>query len=575
MSRPSRHPKKSKKRSPARPSTPHTLDALLAEAVRSWQPLVTATDPLEAEVISSEFLDIVRSPDSVGTVELGRGLVFDVLQFAAGQGSPAAVALARGLAAIATTEEERAKARDVADALVASGLPDPAWARVIGRPSPGRSWIMSDAYGDASNVAIEFSYGEDRHLLLNLIDFSLLGGWAKDIFVTWDPDETLGMLRSAAADSDGLVTVEEAEPSESAALVKKAVAAADALARTEPDGTFRSYRALALARCRLFPATDGVGPSDGFVEISDGERSRLAADFLASAEARDLPAAAGRCTRLIIEYGCAYDHGKPLRVSPTKMADFLHGWLPQQGMLDDEHRAALPAFARAWARWAAAQTALPAAAASQLADAVDEMVHDDRVADLGAGPATTHQIKISIRGAKPPIWRRLTVPSTTTLGRLHDVIQAAFGWHDHHLHSFLVGGRSYGPAASEADPDVPADDHDESGATLDDVAPEPADRIGYVYDFGDIWEHDIIVERVGPYDGTPHAVCLAGRRAGPPEDCGGIPGYATLCAALENPDDPAHAEPLEWLRDVHGEFDPAAFDRKEINRRLATMTLVR
>jgi len=187
--------------------------------VRSWQPLVTATDPLEAEIISSEFLDIVRSPDSMGTVEPGRGLVFDVLEFAAGQGSPAAVALARGLAAIATTEEERAKARDVADALVAAGLPDPAWASVIGRPSPGRSWIMSDAYGDASNVAIEFSYGEDRHLLLNLIDFSLLGGWAKDIFVTWDPDETLGMLRSAAADSDGLVTVEEAEPSESAALV--------------------------------------------------------------------------------------------------------------------------------------------------------------------------------------------------------------------------------------------------------------------------------------------------------------------------------------------------------------------
>lgn len=569
-----RKKRKNNRRTPSRPG-PQSLDSLLAKAVRSWQPLVTAGHPLEAEIFASEFLDILHDSGTVGSSasEPEPVLVFDVLDFAARVASPAAVALARGLAAVGTTDEQRALAHDVAEALVVTGLPDPAWGGVLGRPTPGRSWSISDAYGDASTVAIEFSYGEKRHLLLAWIDCNLLGGWAKDIFVTWEPDDTLATLR-AAADSDDLLTVDETDPHHAAVLVRKAIAATDLMPGIEGDGTFRSYRALALARCRLFPETAGVGAYEGFAEVPEDERSRIASEFLSSEEARDLPAAAERCARWVIQYSEEQDHGRTLRVSPTKMADFLHGWLPDMAVLDAEHRAAVPDFARAWARWAAARTGLPAAATTELADAVDTLLHDYETAELGAAPTSTHRIKVSLRGAKPPIWRRLTVPSTTTLDRLHDVLQVAFDWEDYHLHSFQVAGRTYGPAASPTDPDVPADTHDEAAATLNDVAPDAKDKIGYEYDFGDSWEHDIVVEQVEPYDGTPYAVCLGGRRAGPLEDSGGIPGYAVLCAALENPDDPDHAERLAWLRDVHGDFDPAAFDKKTINERLATMPLV-
>lgn len=566
---PQSRPRKKRKNNRPAPNQPgpESLDVLLAKAVRSWQPLVAASDPLEAEIFGSEFLDVLSESGNAGAFEPEPALMADVLDFAARVASPAAVALARGLAAVGTTEEQRSLANDVAEALVAGGLPDPAWASAVGRPTPGRSWTMSDAYGDAANVAVEFGYGDDRHLLMAWIDFNLLGGWAKDVFVAWEPDETLDTLRRAAADSDGLLEVAETDTQGAIALIRRAIMAADLLPEVGGDGTFRSYRALALARCRLFPETEETRPDDDIAEVPASERSRIAAEFLASEQARDLPAAAERCAELLIEYGCEYDQGKPLRVSPTKMAGFLHGWLPHQDALDDEVEGAMPAFVRAWARWAAEQTALPAAVAAQLTEAVDEMARDYDTGELGPVPTSTYRVKVSLRGTKPPIWRRLAIPNTTTLDRLHDVIQVAFGWEDYHLHSFVVAGRSYG----SGDDDV--DDHDEAGATLEDVAPKAKAKIGYVYDFGDRWEHDIVVERVDPYDGTPHAVCLGGRRAGPPEDCGGIPGYAELCAALESPDDPGHAERLEWLRDVHGDYDPAAFDKKAINQRLTTIPL--
>ncbi|MFW6092114.1 MAG: hypothetical protein ACODAF_09525, partial [Actinomycetota bacterium] len=164
MSARSRPKKKRKNNRPSRDeAATESLDVLLAKAVRSWQPLVEATDPLEAEIFGSEFLDVLSESGDVGAYEPEPALLSDVLDFAARVASPAAVALARGLAAVSTTEEQRSLATDVAEALVVAGLPDPAWASAVGRPTPGRSWTMSDAYGDAANVAVEFGYGDDRH----------------------------------------------------------------------------------------------------------------------------------------------------------------------------------------------------------------------------------------------------------------------------------------------------------------------------------------------------------------------------------------------------------------------------
>jgi hypothetical protein len=177
-----------------------------------------------------------------------------------------------------------------------------------------------------------------------------------------------------------------------------------------------------------------------------------------------------------------------------------------------------------------------------------------------------YQVKVTLHGAKPPIWRRLRLPAATTLAQLHQVIQVAFGWEDAHLHAFEVGGRRY----SRPDFELWDEAADEGKVRLQDLAARPGARLRYTYDFGDSWEHDVLVEDILPADGVPHAVCLAGRRAGPPEDCGGVWGYAELCDILADPDHPDHGERVEWLGHP---YDPAAFHKDAVNKSLERIRL--
>ncbi|HZB50435.1 MAG TPA: plasmid pRiA4b ORF-3 family protein, partial [Mycobacteriales bacterium] len=106
---------------------------------------------------------------------------------------------------------------------------------------------------------------------------------------------------------------------------------------------------------------------------------------------------------------------------------------------------------------------------------------------------------------------------------------------------------------------------DERRTRLSDLVGAPGDRLRYEYDFGDSWEHDIVVEKVLPGERSTAAVCVGGRRAGPPEDCGGVWGYAELCEIMADPTHPEHAERAEW---IGGRLDPARFDAEEVNRLL-------
>jgi hypothetical protein len=195
----------------------------------------------------------------------------------------------------------------------------------------------------------------------------------------------------------------------------------------------------------------------------------------------------------------------------------------------------------------------------------------------GARGARTHgaeatggalfQLKVTLRGvAKPPVWRRVLVPATTTLGDMHEVIVRAMGWDGGHLHVFSDGTYEYGA------PDGELGFQDEDAVELDEVLSEPGDRLSYNYDFGDDWEHDIKLEKVLPPD--PAAVasvpaCLAGKGACPPEDCGGAWGYADLKEAIADPAHDEHEDLLDWLGlDNPAAFDPAAFDLDHANARL-------
>jgi len=179
-----------------------------------------------------------------------------------------------------------------------------------------------------------------------------------------------------------------------------------------------------------------------------------------------------------------------------------------------------------------------------------------------------YQLNITLKGIRPPIWRRVQVPGAIRLAALHEVIQTVFGWTDSHLHQFVVAGRTYGQP-DDFDEAV----EDESGATLAQAVGTRNKRFSYVYDFGDNWEHDIVVENiVAGNSGSEGPLCLGGKRHRPPEDCGGPPGYQNFLEAIRDPGHEEHAAMLDW---VGGSFDAEAFDLAMVNRALIALSPTR
>lgn len=171
------------------------------------------------------------------------------------------------------------------------------------------------------------------------------------------------------------------------------------------------------------------------------------------------------------------------------------------------------------------------------------------------------ELTIELREVEPRVWRRLLVPGSVRLDKLHRMFQAVMGWEDCHLHSFEIDGERFGPH----DDDVDEDDLDEAMFTVEGSIGS-AGHFTYVYDFGDSWAHDVIVQRAGEVESSSkHAVCLDGANACPPEDVGGPLGYQRLLAVLGDPSHQEHEELSEW---VGGPVDPAEFDIAVVNARL-------
>lgn len=159
--------------------------------------------------------------------------------------------------------------------------------------------------------------------------------------------------------------------------------------------------------------------------------------------------------------------------------------------------------------------------------------------------STVHLVKVSLYGAKPPIWRRLEIPSAMPLDMLHDVLQTTFDWDDCHLHAFETVCGEFGHPEQATDDDWPGRG-DETAVSLAQVAAAEKDKVVYVYDFGDDWRHDIVVEKILPADPrTEYPRCTGGRGASPGEDSGGIWAHNDAIAAGQ----------------AGGRFDPAAVTR--------------
>ena len=186
--------------------------------------------------------------------------------------------------------------------------------------------------------------------------------------------------------------------------------------------------------------------------------------------------------------------------------------------------------------------------------------------DESASGISLYQLKIVLNYSKPIIWRRIVVPANIKLSRLHDVFQKVMPWTDSHLHQFVVGEVFYGLPGEDF-----VDDHEpktlnEKRHTLAEIAPGPKSVFIYEYDFGDSWEHVVIVEKVLPPDANfKRLVCLAGQNACPPDDCGGIPGYYQMLKILANPKNEEHESVKEW---IGGKWDARLFDVDQVNAEL-------
>jgi hypothetical protein len=145
------------------------------------------------------------------------------------------------------------------------------------------------------------------------------------------------------------------------------------------------------------------------------------------------------------------------------------------------------------------------------------------------------QLKVTLLDIDPPVWRRVLVPATIRLDRLDRVVQAAMGWTNSHLHMFIHPSGHYGV------PDLDFPLQDERRATLRDLAAQEGETFRYEYDLGDSWEHELMLEQLSTAEpGGRYPVCLDGARACPPEDCGGVHGYADLVDSLADPTHPEH-----------------------------------
>ena len=165
------------------------------------------------------------------------------------------------------------------------------------------------------------------------------------------------------------------------------------------------------------------------------------------------------------------------------------------------------------------------------------------------------QIKLTLHDVEPTVWRRILVPESFSLNRLHQAIQAVMLWLDYHLHEFEVGGRRYADLQYEGANAFGERLSNDRNIRLREIAARGVERFSYTYDFGDDWRMTVAIEKTVPAKaGAVYPVLTGGARAAPPEDCGGPPGYMEFVAALADENHPAHEEMLEWM---DGEpFDP-------------------
>ena len=362
--------------------SPEPPNALFAEMLQAARELLAVRSPLDAELMVSELLGTwwgqrgtragVRRTATVEQL-VGEGLV----DYAAAQRSPAALALLSGIACLGTPRQA-AKAESAALDLISSGVPCPGWAEHLGAVRSAECYINPDLLGDQDEVICVFSYdGEEPHALISVVDYNA-GGMFRDGWVTSQTEKLLEHCREVSAQrgAEGRQAFREVEAAHARHLLDTALTVTDMAADPAVSESFPSYHAFIRARIRALPPYHGRGGATAAgprrQNWSRDRRAMLAAEFLASDEAENLSdrSSASHCADRIIDYGCDRDYGRPLRTSPAKVQTFLLSWLPRRVMLSFAEQDAMPHVLAAWVRWAGRKRGLADAVVAETLEAV-------------------------------------------------------------------------------------------------------------------------------------------------------------------------------------------------------------
>ncbi len=359
-------------------------NALFDELLHAARELLAVRSPLDAELLVSDLLGTWwpqrhHTIGGAGVEQLvGEGLV----GYAARQRSSAALALLSGIACLGTSRQAAA-AEQAAISLIDAGVRTPGWAEHLGAVSPAECYVNPDEWGDQDEIICVFSYaGEEPHALVTLVDYNA-GGMIRDGWVSSQVDRLLEHCRQASAVAAGRPEegFRQIDASQARKMLQAALAATDEAEDPPVSDSFAARHAFIRARIRALPPAPGRAPRLKRAWTTE-RRALLAAGFLASDEAEELSdrQAASRCTDLIIAFGCDQDSGRPERMSPAKVQNFMLGWLPRKVLLTVADQNAMPHVVAAWIRWTSRKRGLREAASGQMLDTLfDSMATFSRI----------------------------------------------------------------------------------------------------------------------------------------------------------------------------------------------------
>ncbi len=347
--------------------------ALFDELLHAARELLAVRSPLDAELLVSDLLGTwwPQRHHTIGGTSVEQLIGDGLIGYAAQRQSPAALALLSGIACLGTPRQAAA-AEQAAITLIDAGVRAPRWAEHLGAVTPAECYVNPDQWGDQDEVICVFSYaGEEPHALVSVVDYNA-AGMIRDGWVSSQVDKLLDHCRrsSVPAGARPEESFRQVDPPQARKMLEAALTATDDAEDPPVSDTFAARHAFIRARIRALPPASGRAGRPKRPYWSTERRALLAAEFLASDEAEELSdrQAASRCTDLIIDFGCDQDSGRPQRMSPAKVQNFMLGWLPRKVLLSAADQNAMPHVVGAWTRWSGRLRGLPDLAVSQTLD---------------------------------------------------------------------------------------------------------------------------------------------------------------------------------------------------------------